>query len=198
MYSIYSVLQSIPYTCDNASFHRLVVSDRHCLKKTHQHHRCHSRPEMHLDFETAAGSLLTLASIGSGAQNEKVLEFTPLKSWGLEAENDDSQKGISSKSSFFRFHVIEKTRKGFSQFEMSVVELSKMRFVEGKYHEISLCLIFPWCFHDMILQCCACWMLLLLSGWMLVEQLKWGLLMLWVLRPTWLGICTKVPLPVSQ
>ena len=82
MYSIYSVLQSIPYTCDNASFRRLVVSDRHFLeiKKTHQHHRCRSRPEMHLDFETAAGSLLTLASIGSGAQNEKVLEFTPLKS----------------------------------------------------------------------------------------------------------------------
>ena len=36
-------------------------------------------------------------------------------------------------------------------------------------------------------------MLLLLSAWMLVEQLKWGLLMLWVWGTTRLGICTKVP-----
>ena len=55
-------------------------SDRHLFEtKTHQTSPLF-RPEMHLDFETAAGSLLTLASIGSGAQNEKVLEFTPLKS----------------------------------------------------------------------------------------------------------------------
>ena len=36
-------------------------------------------------------------------------------------------------------------------------------------------------------------LLLLLSAWMLVEQLKWGLLMLWVWGTARLGICTKVP-----